>query len=68
MQLARKLKNGWMQNDDDMYELITIGCVNEEDIEEWEAQEKIDLMFETIKKFLKDDYLRIIADIKHILQ
>ena len=56
-----------MQNDDDMYELITIGCVNEEDIEEWEAQEKIDLMFETIKKFLKDDYLRIIADIKHKL-
>ena len=35
-----------MQNDDDMYELITIGC---------------------IKKFLKDDYLRIIADIKHKL-
>ena len=56
-----------MRNDDDMYELITIGCVNEEDIKEWEAQEKIDLMFETIKKFLKDDYLRIIADIKHKL-
>ena len=56
-----------MQSDDDMYELITIGCVNEEDIEEWEAQEKIDLMFDTIKKFLKDDYLRIIADIKHKL-
>lgn len=47
-----------MQNDDDIYELITIGCVNEEDIEEWEAEEKIDLMFDTIKKFLKDDYLR----------
>lgn len=56
-----------MQNDDEMYELITIGCVNEEDIEEWEAQEKIDLMFDTIKKFLKNDYLRIIADIKHKL-
>lgn len=56
-----------MQNDDDMYELITIGCVNEEDIEEWEAEEKIDLMFDTIKKFLKDDYLRIIVDIKHKL-
>ncbi|MBD5543382.1 MAG: hypothetical protein HDR01_03830 [Lachnospiraceae bacterium] len=56
-----------MQNDDDIYELITIGCVNEEDIEEWEAEEKIDLMFDTIKKFLKDDYLRIIADIKHKL-
>ena len=56
-----------MQNDDDMYELITIGCVNEEDIEEWEAEEKIELMFDTIKKFLKDDYLRIIADIKHKL-
>lgn len=56
-----------MQNDDEIYELITIGCVNEEDIEEWEAQEKIDLMFDTIKKFLKNDYLRIIADIKHKL-
>ena len=56
-----------MQNDDEMYELIIIGCVNEEDINEWEAQEKIDLMFDTIKKFLKNDYLRIIADIKHKL-
>lgn len=56
-----------MKNDEEIYELITIGCVNEEDIEEWEAQEKIDLMFETIKKFLRDDYLRIIADIKHKL-
>lgn len=55
-----------LQNDDEMYELITIGCVNEEDIEEWEANEKIDLMFDTIKKFLKDDYLKIIADIKHL--
>jgi hypothetical protein len=56
-----------MQSDEDIYELITIGCVNEEDIEEWEAEEKIELMFSTIKNFLKDDYLRIIADIKHKL-
>lgn len=56
-----------MQNDSEMYELITIRCVNEEDIEEWEAKEKIDLMFDTIKKFLKDDYSKIIADIKHKL-
>lgn len=56
-----------MQNDAEMYELITIGCVNEEDIEEWEAEEKIDLMFDSIKKFLKDDYLKIIGDIKHKL-
>lgn len=56
-----------LQNDEEMYELIIIGCVNEEDCEEWEAEEKIELMFETIKKFLKDDYLRIIADIKHKL-
>lgn len=56
-----------MQNDKEIYELITIGCVNEEDIEEWEAQEKIELMFDMIKRFLKDDYLRIIADIKHKL-
>lgn len=56
-----------MQNDEEMYELITIGCFNEEDIDEWEAEEKIELMFDMIKKFLKDDYLRIIADIKHKL-
>ena len=56
-----------MQNDAEMYELITIGCVAEEDIGEMEALEKIDLMFDTIKKFLKNDYLRIIADIKHKL-
>lgn len=56
-----------MQNDKEMYDLIIIGCVNEEDIEEWEAKEKIELMFDIIKKFLKDDYLRIIADIKHKL-
>lgn len=56
-----------MQADSVIYELLVIGCVNEEDIEEWEAQEKIDAMFSAIKKFLKDDYLRIMADIKHKL-
>lgn len=56
-----------MQNDDEMYELLIIGCVNEEDIEEWEAEEKVEIMFHTIKNFLKDDYLKIIADIKHKL-
>ena len=56
-----------MQNDDEMFELLIIGCVNEEDIEEWEAEEKVEIMFHTIKNFLKDDYLKIIADIKHKL-
>lgn len=56
-----------IQNDEEIYELMVIGCVNEEDIEEWEAQEKIELMFDVIKKFLKEDYLKIIADIKHKL-
>lgn len=56
-----------MQNDAEMYELIIIGCVNEEDIEEWEAEEKIDFMFRAVKKFLKEDYSKIIADIKHKL-
>lgn len=46
---------------------MVIGFVNEEDIEEWEAQEKIELIFDVIKKFLKEDYLKIIADIKHKL-
>lgn len=56
-----------MEENESMYELLVIGCVNEEDTEEWEAEQKIDIMFSTIKKFLKDDYLRIIADIKHKL-
>lgn len=56
-----------MQADTVTYELLVIGCVNEEDIEEWEAQDKIDAMFLSIKKFLKDDYQRIMADIKHKL-
>lgn len=56
-----------MEADESIYELMIIGCVNEEDIEEWDAEEKIDVMFSTIKKFLKDDYSRIIADIKHKL-
>lgn len=56
-----------MHEDSDIYELLVIGCVNEEDIEEWDAQEKVDAMFLSIKKFLKDDYLRIMADIKYKL-
>lgn len=56
-----------IQSDEETCELMVIGCVNEEDIEEWEAQEKIELMFDVIKKFLKEDYLKIIADIKHKL-
>lgn len=56
-----------MQNDNEMYELIVIGCVNEEDIEEWEAEEKIEQMFDVIKKFLREDYSKIVADIKHKL-
>lgn len=56
-----------LQKDPDMYELIIIGCVNEEDIEEDEAEEKTEAMFASIKKFLKDDYQKIIADIKHKL-
>ena len=56
-----------MQRDQEIYELMVIGCVNEEDIEEWVAEERIDIMFSSIKKFLKDDYSRIIGDIKHKL-
>lgn len=56
-----------MQNDEEIYELLIIGCVNEEDIEEGEAEEKVELMFDIIKQFLKEDYLKIITDIKHKL-
>lgn len=56
-----------MQADMTIYDLMKIGCVNEEDVDEWEAEEKIDIMLSSIKKFLKDDYLRIMADIKHKL-
>lgn len=56
-----------LQNNEEIYELIVIGCVNEEDVEQRKAEEKIEFMFDAIKKFLKDDYLKIIADIKHKL-
>lgn len=56
-----------MQSDENIYELVVIGCVNEDDIEEWDAVEKVDIMFSSIKRFIKDDYLRIMADIKHKL-
>ena len=56
-----------MENDEEIYEFMVIGCVNEEDIEEWEAEERIEMMFTSVKKFLKDDYSRIIRDIKQKL-
>jgi len=56
-----------MQNDLEIYKQIAAGCMREEELGEWDAQEKIDSMFDSIKKFLRDDYLRIIADIKHKL-
>ncbi len=56
-----------MENDEEIYEFMVIGCVNEEDIEEWEAEERIEMMFTSVKNFLKDDYSRIIRDIKQKL-
>lgn len=56
-----------MQSDLVVYELLIIGCINEEDINEWDAQEKVDEMFRSVKRFLKEDYSRIMADIKHKL-
>jgi len=56
-----------MRADSEIYELMVIGCVNEEDLDECKAQEKVDNLYSGIKRFLQDDYIKIMADIKHKL-
>lgn len=48
-----------------MFELLVIGCAVEEEISEEEAEERAITLIEATKRFLTDDYDRIMKDIKH---
>lgn len=52
-------------NDPEMHELIVTGCAIEEDISEDDAEDSVLEMVENTKKFLNEDYDRIMRDIKH---
>ena len=52
-------------NNPEMHELIVTGCAIEEDISEDAAEDSVLEMVENTKKFLNEDYDRIMRDIKH---
>ena len=52
-------------NNTEMHELIVTGCAIEEDISEDAAEDFVLEMVENTKKFLNEDYDRIMRDIKH---
>lgn len=54
-----------LQSDQEIFELLLIGCVVEEEISEQEAEEKVITLIQSTKRFLTDDYDRIMKDIKH---
>ncbi|MCR4720704.1 MAG: DUF5716 family protein [Lachnospiraceae bacterium] len=52
-------------NNQEMHELIVCGCAIEENISEDSAEEFVLEMVDNTKKFLNEDYDRIMRDIKH---
>lgn len=54
-----------LQSDPEVVELLVIGCAVEEGISEQEAEEKVITLIQSTKRFLTDDYDRIMKDIKH---
>ena len=54
-----------MQNNPELSELLYIGCALEEGIEEEKAREMVLDMLQATKRFLAEDYDRIMRDIKH---
>ncbi|WP_024346854.1 Wadjet anti-phage system protein JetA family protein [Lacrimispora indolis] len=54
-----------MQNDNELFELLVIGCAVEEDLEEETAKDHIMDMIQRTKEFLSEDYDRIMREIKH---
>ena len=60
--IRKKLEE--LQNKD-TFEMLVIGCAVEDDITEEEAEEKVYNLLEATKRFLTDDYDRIMRDIKH---
>lgn len=60
--IRKKLEE--LQNKD-TFEMLVIGCGVEDDITEEEAEEKVYNLLQATKRFLTDDYDRIMRDIKH---
>lgn len=54
-----------LQSESEIFELLVIGCAVEEEISEQEAEEKVITLIQSTKRFLTDDYDRIMKDIKH---
>lgn len=54
-----------LQSEPEIFELLVIGCAVEEEISEQEAEEKVTTLIQCTKRFLTDDYDRIMKDIKH---
>ena len=54
-----------LQSDPEIFELLVIGCVVEEEVSEQEAEERVITLIQSTKRFLTDDYDRIMKDIKH---
>lgn len=52
-------------NHSEIHELLVIGCALEEELEESEAKEYVTDMIQATKRFLAEDYDRIMRDIKH---
>lgn len=60
-----RLRLEHIQNDNELFELLVIGCAVEEDLEEETAKEHIMDMIQRTKEFLSEDYDRIMREIKH---
>lgn len=54
-----------LQSDPEVFALLVIGCAVEEELPETEAEEKVITLIQATKRFLTDDYDRIMKDIKH---
>lgn len=54
-----------MINDSERFETIVLGCAIEESITETEAETYVYDMIDATKRFLSEDYDRIMSDIKH---
>lgn len=51
--------------DQEIYDQILITCMKEEEVDEYEAEEKIFRMISSIKRFLTSDYDNIMGEIRH---
>lgn len=60
-----RMKLDEIGNDPELNELLVIGCALEEDLEEAGARELVMDMIQTTRRFLVEDYDRIMRDIKH---